>query len=252
MTDAGVRGLVLAGGDFRVGRVLATSFRLLIGNLGKFILLGMLAASPLLLMLLVAPRRGQPVNLHDFVRPTGSIAILFSLLLVICEAAVIYGAFQAIRGRDFSIGDSIGRGLQRFFPVLGVGVCFAFLFAVGLVLLVIPAFIFLAMFFVAIPACVVEGLGPIRSLGRSRELTRGHRWRVFGLYLVVGLLAGLPRIPIEMIVGSIGGPILAGLIGFLYSATLTAFELLTFVVAYHDLRVAKEGVDIEQMASVFD
>jgi len=37
------------------------------------------------------------------------------------------------------------------------------------------------MWFVATPACVVEGLGVSRSMERSAQLTRGHRWKIFGM-----------------------------------------------------------------------
>jgi hypothetical protein len=47
----------------------------------------------------------------------------------------------------------------------------------------------------AIPVAVVEGCGPIASLRRSMQLTKGHRLRIFGLWLLytafsVGATAG--------------------------------------------------------------
>jgi len=252
MTDAGSRNLAAAGEGFRVGRVLSQSFTLLLRHFGKFILLGLIAALPMLFLLLFnRPPPGQQIHM-DLGWSLVLVGLLTLLLQVICEAAVIFGAFQAMRGREFSIGDSVSRGLQRFLPVLGTGICLVIAVAVGFILFIVPGFIFLTMFMVAIPACVVEGLGPIRSLGRSRELTSGHRWRLLGLYVALILLIAIVRVPIEMIFGAIGGTALAGIVGFLYTAATTAFQLLTFVVAYHDLRVVKEGVDIEHMASVFD
>jgi hypothetical protein len=251
MTDSSMRSLA-AGEEFRVGRVLGRSFTLLLQNFGKFYLLGLLAVAPMLLLLLVIPTRpGQPLPEH-LGRNLGLVFILLALLQITCEAAAIYGAFQAMRGRAFGIGESIGRALQRFFPVLGTGFLLVIVLGIGLVLLVVPGLIFLAMFMLAVPVCVVEGLGPLRSLGRSRELTKGHRWRLFGLYIAVALLISIPRYPIEHILGAVGGTMVAGIVSFLYQAGATAFQLLTFVVAYHDLRVAKEGVDIEHIASVFD
>jgi hypothetical protein len=38
----------------------------------------------------------------------------------------------------------------------------------------------------------------------------------------------------------------------LWSAVYSAFSAVLAVVAYHDLRVAQEGVDTDQIASVFD
>jgi hypothetical protein len=39
---------------------------------------------------------------------------------------------------------------------------------------------------------------------------------------------------------------------FFWNTLARAIESIVAVVAYHDLRVAKEGVDIEHIASVFD
>ena len=38
----------------------------------------------------------------------------------------------------------------------------------------------------------------------------------------------------------------------IWTAIGAAFSSVVIAVAYHDLRVAKEGVDIEQIAAVFD
>jgi hypothetical protein len=48
----------------------------------------------------------------------------------------------------------------------------------------------------------------------------------------------------RLILALIGGAILNGVWG--------AFNAIAVVVTYHDLRVAKEGANIEQIAAVFD
>ena len=39
----------------------------------------------------------------------------------------------------------------------------------------------LCVYAVASPACVVEKIGPIKAMSRSAFLTKGNRWRIFGL-----------------------------------------------------------------------
>ena len=51
---------------------------------------------------------------------------------------------------------------------------------------------------------------------------------------------------------SVGG-LLASVIGRMaWDALMGAYQSIVVAVAYHDLRVAKEGVDIDHIASVFD
>jgi hypothetical protein len=51
---------------------------------------------------------------------------------------------------------------------------------------------------------------------------------------------------------AIGGEPLALIGDVLWNGVWGAFYAISVVVTYHDLRVAKEGIDIEQIAAVFD
>ena len=51
---------------------------------------------------------------------------------------------------------------------------------------------------------------------------------------------------------AIGGVFVARLILLLWNAIYIAFSATLVVVTYRDLRVAKEGVDTDQIAAVFD
>jgi hypothetical protein len=56
-----------------------------------------------------------------------------------------------------------------------------------------------------------------------------------------------------MIIGSVVAGATGSAIGaYLGSALLSASEAIVAIVTYHDLRTAKEGLDIEQLAAVFD
>src|SRR5258705_7268078 len=44
------------------------------------------------------------------------------------------------------------------------------------------------MLYVAVPACVIEKRRAFASMGRSRALTRGYRWPIFGLFLILRIV----------------------------------------------------------------
>ena len=44
------------------------------------------------------------------------------------------------------------------------------------------------MWAVALPAVVADTSNPVKALGRSRALTKGNRWRIFGLVLLFWIL----------------------------------------------------------------
>jgi hypothetical protein len=108
------------------------------------------------------------------------------------------------------------------------------------------------MWFVAVAACVVERRGPFAAMGRSNQLTKGHRWRIFGLLLLLVLVNLLASFLIGLILRPLGSTIISFIVNLAWSAIWGAYCAVSVAVSYHDLRVAKEGIDIEQIASVFD
>jgi hypothetical protein len=143
-------------------------------------------------------------------------------------------------------------GFARFFPIIGLAIVAYFLITLASMLLIVPGLILLTMWFVATPACVVERLGPIRSMRRSSQLTKGHRWKVFGLILLVAVLGSIIIGVINLGFELMAGPIGALIAGVVLNGIWGAFYAIAVVVTYHDLRVAKEGINIEQIAAVFD
>jgi hypothetical protein len=259
MSDMSMPGFA-AGGGLRVGKVLNRSLTILLKGFPKYILFGAVIALPSLIELLIygsasdlvvdrigaRPRQQEPLD--------ASIAfgLLSFVLYALSQSAMIHGAFQDIRGRRFDLGVSINRGFRRLLPVLGTSICYGFVVVLGFALFIVPGLIILTVYLVAVPVCVVEGLGPIRSLDRSRMLSKGYRWRIFAIYL-----APLVGAIILLFVLVLVGTLIAGTIGgaaatFLGSALFSTYEAIVSIVTYHDLRAAKEGLDIEQLAAVFD
>jgi uncharacterized membrane protein len=125
------------------------------------------------------------------------------------------------------------------------------LLMLGLILLIVPGIMLYTMWLVGVAACVVERTGPWRSLRRSQELTKGHRWKIFGLFLLL-LLFSLISPLLQLLLNATAGATAAAIGNAIWTAFGSAFSSVVIAVTYYDLRVAKEGIDIEQIASVFD
>jgi hypothetical protein len=119
------------------------------------------------------------------------VLLLWVLVFTLSQSTMIHGVFQDIRGLHFDLGASIARGLRRFFPVIGTSIYAFFMVMIGMFLVVVPGFIAIIMLFVVIPVCVVEGLGPGASIKRSRELTKGQRWRLLAIYLAPAIVIAI-------------------------------------------------------------
>jgi uncharacterized membrane protein len=170
---------------------------------------------------------------------------------LIATGAIIYGVLQKLRHQDFSIGRSLEIGLRFVFPILGVSFLVGLAVCLGLILLVVPGVMLICMYYVAVPVCVAERPGIVASLSRSSFLTKGYRWRVFGILVVLALANGAVNYVSGLILASAGlyalvfGPLVL-------TSVVSAFGAVVNGVIYYQLRVAKEGVDIETIARVFD
>lgn len=241
--------------EFRVGNVLVRGFQILIRNIVPFGLLSLLLMSPPHIYAIIAVQ-------------SPSLFLLFGLSLLL-TAALVYGIVSELRGRHASLGNSISWGLSLIFPVIGVAilvglalvlpvlVAVAFFGLVGsperiflIFVLPIPGFIvaamFLTMLWVAVPVAVIERPGVIASLGRSTQLTKGYRWRIFAIVVILLVLAAVVTVPLQrFVVYVIPTTTAFVLVNLVVTAFFGALWAVISAVGYHDLRVAKEGIDDE-------
>ncbi len=113
------------------------------------------------------------------------------------------------------------------------------------------------MLWVAVPVAAIENTGTADSMGRSRRLTKGHRWPIFGFLLlfflvefvfyVIMQLVLTPRLPISM---ADFVPLL--LARWMVGAFFGAVTAVIVCVGYQRLRMAKEDTDIGSMAAALD
>ncbi len=232
-------------GEFRIGRIFGRSMTILLQNFLPFVLLTGLATSPNLLLRLGTAGGNHPIS--------AGVAIILQVILgMLSQGFVLFGAFQSMLGRPVRAGKSLRVALARFFPIIGVSICVGFAVVIGFVLLIVPGFILITILFVAVPACVVDRLGPFQSMARSADLTKGHRWKIFGIFLLLVLVGLIATALVTVVLLAAGGRSVAAAGSWVWQAVFGAFSAILYVVIYHDLRVAKEGVDTDQIAAVFE
>lgn len=208
-----------------------------------------------------------------------AVVLLFVMALyMLATSTMVYGTFQDLRGRRVGVGECIRRGLATVIPVIGIAILSTLLIILvsGLLSLpgilivsgtpvlgvawiaaavVVPSLMIYTALWVAVPVAVVERPGVIASMRRSAALTKGYRWRILGVLLVIGLLNGVAEAIATSPFGGSGGA--AGgmaetVIGYLVTVFFAAWGAVATAVAYHDLRAVKEGIGVNEIAAVFD
>lgn len=232
--------------EFRIGDVFGRSFELFARRFAPFFGLTVVAYLPIYALLLIPQDAALGV--------ATALAVVAFVLSIVCptlaSAAVTYGVVQELRGRPFTFSESLAVALRRFFPMIGVGLCVGILVGLATLLLIIPGMIVMCVYLVAAQACIVERTGVFASLSRSAALTKGHRWQIFGIVLVLFLVTIVVSALLGMILSASGT--LTGLIGGTWQALAGTFWAVLGGVIYFQLRSVKEGFELDQIASVFD
>ncbi len=233
---------------FSAGAVIGRSFSSWFGNVVPFSIVTLLVNVPVFAIEALAPP-GESSWAEPAARVVSGLANL------VVTAALTYGVLQSLRGEAVPLGRLLGSGFSKMGSVLLVSIGFGFIVFLGFVLLVVPGVIALCALYVAVPAVVVEDIGPGEALGRSRALTKGSRWSILAVAVVVGVVTFVVAAAAGALV-ALGASALPHPVPALLStailALLTPLGACAAAVAYHDLRVAKEGVDTAALVKVFE
>lgn len=199
------------------------------------------------------------------------LGVLGSLILLPFSLGAVYRAVTDVAlGRPATIGSVLRETLARYFPLLGLVGLFILMFigwiiaeAVGFVLLILPGIaVFCAAVYLAVrwslvvAAMMAEDIGPIRGLGRSWNLVSGSWWRTFGILLIVTILQLIITYGLGILFGLIAALVTTGdvqaavtqIVGTILNAVVNPITTIAVVLLYFDLRVRKEGLDLDQLA----
>lgn len=235
--------------DFNIGGILQRGVEVLGRNFATF---GTLSALFMLLPFVSGLMMdfGLEVDGGVSVFAIGTLVMLWVMLYFLLFATLTHATICYLRGTPARISESLSWALGVLFPVIGITIIATIGTVLGTILLFIPGLMLMTMWWVAVPAAVVERTGIIESLRRSVELTRGYRWKVFGviIFIYIGQFA-LDRLTNVVLSAA---PIFSLVVNFLIMAAITAYFAVVTAVCYHDLRVLKDGIGIHDIAKVFD
>ncbi|MEO8288222.1 MAG: hypothetical protein ABI670_17485 [Chloroflexota bacterium] len=129
--------------------------------------------------------------------------------------------------------------------------------------LIIPAFVLFAYIFVRLyiitPIVMVEGLGPVQALRRSWRLVQNYWWRTFAMVVVLIILSYIvqagPAALVQAIIAIflprdlVLQQVISGVVTVFTTLVFIPIQLIAVTLYYFDLRVRKEGYDIEAAMS---
>jgi hypothetical protein len=182
------------------------------------------------------------------------------------QAAMARALIAHEQGDAVTFRSCLAASFGKLIPLLGLSFLTSMGLMFGFILLIFPGVMLAVIWSVAAPALASEDLGVIGALSRSADLTRGHRWMIFGLcamtyvfYLIVSRVLGVLGSAIDVtgdwtgLSGpmSIVGAVFGGFIPLLFWTMCIAVWGAVSASLYIELRTAQEGPLANSLADVF-
>lgn len=244
----------MSGERFDVGRVAALTF-------------GVIGRNPLLFFGVALLFSGLPTFaltspdiLGAFEANAGGIGVIVPLLIAafsyfilgsLMQTSLVVATLQDLSGQRVDFGACLKRALVMFLPLVGLAIVMGLGIGAASLLILVPGIILYVMWFVAVPALVEERRGILAALGRSRQLTAGARWPIFGLviaYIILSLLiSGAGTLLSTLSLGTIAGQVVQALLSMVSALIASTGVAATYV----ELRIVKEGTSVDALAEIF-
>ena len=254
------------GERYDLGRVLSRTFSQIVANwmvLGGFALIGAVVAAIInaygmreMLHIMTNPDPANPLALFQ---SPGYWIMIFGGMIVgaFMQSGLTHGLLADARGESAAFGDCINGAVRYFLPVLGLTILFSLGMGFGLMFILVPGLILMTMWSASLPALIGENCGVMGAFGRSRALTKGLRWPVFGTLLVFFLVFGFLLFAVQGF-SSTGmarlyqSSIALALVATTISGTISTLLLTSFLVAlYREVVLVKGGEPRGGLAEVF-
>lgn len=252
-------------GRFEVGRVLNSTFGVITRNLGLCVGLAFIFSGVPSFLFQVWNEThvanlaaGDPSSLAAsdpgaVIRDsllTVVFVLVYFLLSLMLQSALVRATIEDLNGKKPDFGDSVQIALQCLLPTLGIGFLVALGAGLASVALLVPGIVLWLGWCVSVPVLVQERLGVFGSMSRSRVLTKGNRWSLFGLFLILVILSIVIQAVLGTVVYIFGG-IIGSVLGALVSAVMSTIMSTATAVSYVELRQAKEGTSVDELAKIF-
>jgi hypothetical protein len=198
----------------------------------------------------------------EFLVGQGVIALLSVISILLATAVCFKAVADAYLGVEPDWRRSLRFAVRRLGGLLGVAILGGLLVALATIALIVPGIWLFVMYSVAVPALLLERIGPVAALRRSFRLVRRRWWSTAGAllvgYLLIGIIGALVSGVIMVIPNVVAedntlaaalGAVVGGTVG---SVLTTPYSAAVVTLLYFDLRVRKEGLDLQLIAEGAD
>lgn len=256
-----------------VGGILDTAFRLYRAKFARFLAITAIIQVPLQLLLIVlmailmqvaveSQEPGAEEPAQAYLIALGLMTIPYVLLSMIAQqltsAALLKGVSETYLGRDVSVGEAYRFVLPKLWTLIAAALLVGLVTGLGYMLCIVPGVIFSLWYALTTPAIVVENLRATSGMSRSKSLASGNLGKIFLVLFVIVLISMALSYAFTSAGGLAAGFLLADnpkalllvrqFIQIIPQLLVMPLSAAATVLIYYDLRIRKEGFDLEMLA----
>ena len=147
------------------------------------------------------------MNFHEL-QHNGELEIGTFFLDLFCQVliapALIYALMQVMQtGNPPTVNEAYRRGAGKIGKLTICAAISGLLQVLGYLLCIVPGIMLSVALILVYPLAILEKSSVSEVLLDSRELTKGHRWNIFGAALVIWLLVGFFSLPVKVFAESL-------------------------------------------------
>lgn len=184
--------------------------------------------------------------------------LIFLIAVPIARGALTRAVSDRYLGRAVSFGESYRAVMSIFWRFIGTTMLVGLVIGLGFILCIVPGIILFTWFAFVSQIMIIEGIAGTRSMGRSKDLSAGHRWRILGLIVLTIVVNYALSIAASFVFGSIlplliDSPTILLLVnsawGYLITMMIEPLWAVAYILLYYDVRIRKEAFDLQLLAT---
>jgi hypothetical protein len=200
---------------------------------------------------------------------------IFALWFAVIDGAMTFAAAEAYHGTRPSPGDALRGAFSKGLSLVGGNILRIVILGGGFMLIgiavalvarlngflgfivAVAAFVFaihlFARTFAITSAIVIERRTAMDGVTRSFALSKESTLRIVGVFLLCGVIYIVAQLAGSMLIQTLVGivlrsPVVAAVVGNIVSMLVYPFMNIALMVLYFDMRVRKEGYDLDVMS----
>jgi hypothetical protein len=172
------------------------------------------------------------------------LALVLGTIGTAASTMIVSGAYL---GHETGAREALIRALSFIGTLIAISLAVGIVVWLGLILLIVPGLIALAGYAVSTPVAILEApKTQSTAMARSWDLTRGFRGKVLGTIFVGFMLIYLPAMALGGLAGA--NSLTVRIVTILLQVLAYPYMYVLTTVLYYDLRVRKEGFDLEVLS----